>query len=121
MNESIDSLDEPEENNDGRDVKTKGEMIHSGFNVEQAILNKDLRDRVIAIGNTAFDSTKRRTEEYRPIFLKYLETATTDDPMSAKDLARYFNVSYYNVRRMLIKYVPIFMDMWKGEYEYEIR
>lgn len=121
MEKAIDSFDEPEENKDGREVKTKGEVIPSGFNVEQAVLNKDLRDRVVTIGNAAFDSTKRRTEEYRPIFLKYLETATTEDPMSAKDLARYFNVSYYNVRRMLIKYLPIFMEMWKGECEYEIR
>jgi DNA-directed RNA polymerase specialized sigma subunit len=121
MNESIDSLDEPEENKDGREVKTKGEVIPSGLNVEQAVLNKDLRNRVRAIGNAAFDSAKRRTEEYRPIFLKYLETATTDDPMDAKDLARYFDVPYYNIRRMLIKYVPIFMEMWKGEYGDENR
>ena len=113
------SLDEPIEGKDHIESGTKGDLIPSDYEMDISVLDNDLRERVLAVGNKAYDSIARRKEEYRPIFLRYLESATTEDPLTAKDLARVYGVSYFNIRRILLKYVPIFIEMWKGENEYE--
>ena len=122
MENNFEYLDEPSENKDGRETTTLGETIPSPVNVECSILNKNTRDKVREIANKAFDIyNKKSDEKYRSIFVTYMVSATTDDPLNGKDLARLYNMSYYNIRRMIIRYTPIFKELWKGEYDYENR
>lgn len=121
MEANMGSLDEPVKGREDLESGTKGDLIPSEYDIDKDILDNDIKRRVLEIGNKAFDSAARTNEEYRPIFLYYLKTCTEGKPTNAKALARKFDIPYANIRRMLIKYTPIFMEMWKGENDYENR
>lgn len=114
----MDYLDTPIYDKDDTDAGTKANAIPDDVDITRDILHEEFENTIYKILDKVFEMTNYHKAKDKDVFTSYIESCFKEDkPLPYTKLAEKYELQPRAVGRICKKHLPIFINLWREEYE----